>query len=274
MKRAIRVISFIVVCILWLSAVYEVLRWKDTHGDYLSSVTELKNTPDDRVDVVFVGSSHVYAGIYPSYLWADNGISAFDLAISGMDRDSAYYYMKRMFEKQSPRVAVVDVFALTFDRHEHIGNVYRNYLSLPLSKDTLPQLKAYAAKDDSVAADFNDYITRWPIIHTRYRELGRYDFVPDAPNRFARGEYLNWENEATWLYRPEEVSPIVFSDDQEKWLEDIESLCAANDCKLVYMALPFHAYDNDQYYIDHVAVYAEEKDIPSWIRRRNCLSDV
>ena len=96
MKKAVRVICFITVCFLWLSAVYEVLRWKDTHGDYISSVTELKETPANTVDVVFVGSSHVYAGIYPSYMWSDWGISAFNVSISGMDRDSAYYYMKHI----------------------------------------------------------------------------------------------------------------------------------------------------------------------------------
>ena len=262
MRKAVRVISFILITLLWLAGVYEVLRWKDTHGDYISSVTELKETPENTVDVVFVGSSHVYAGIYPSYMWSDWGISAFDLSISGMDRDSAYYYMKHMFKTQSPKVAVVDVFPLTFDRHEHIGNVYRNYLSLPLSEDTLPQLKAYAAKDESVSANLADYISRWPIIHTRYKELTVKDFDLDAPNYFARGEYLNWEGEPTWLFRPEEVSPVVFSDDQQKWLDDLKSLCAENDCKLVFMALPFHAYDNDQYYIDHAAIYAEENDIP------------
>ena len=71
MKKAVRITAFIAICFVWLSGVYEVLRWKDTQGDYISSVTELKNTPDDTVDVVFVGSSHVYAGIYPSYLWSD-----------------------------------------------------------------------------------------------------------------------------------------------------------------------------------------------------------
>ena len=262
MKKAVRVICFITLCILWLSAVYEVLRWKDTHGDYISSVTELKYTPDNTVDVVFVGSSHVYAGIYPSYMWSDWGISAFNVSISGMDRDSAYYYMKHMFKTQSPKVAVVDMFALSFDKHEHIGNVYRNYLSLPLSKDTLPQLKAYAAKDESVSANIYDYVARWPIIHTRYRELTRYDFDLDAPNYFARGEYLNWESMPTWLYRPDEASPKMFLSDQEKWLDDLRSLCAENNCELVFMSLPFHSYEDEQQYIDHAVVYADEYEIP------------
>ncbi len=262
MRKAVRVIIFIAVCVLWLSGVYEVLRWKDTQGDYISSVTELKNTPDDTVDVIFVGSSHVYAGIYPSYMWSDWGISAFNVSISGMDRDSAYYYMKHTFKTQSPKVAVVDLFALNYDTHLIPGNLYRNYISLPLSEDTLPQLRAYAKKDQSVSDNMTDYISRWPIIHTRYRELTRYDFELDAPNYFARGEYLNWECQPTWLYRPEEASPILFSEDQEKWLEDLKSLCDENDCELVFMSLPFRAYDVEQQYIDHAVIYAEDKGIP------------
>ncbi|MBQ9866063.1 MAG: hypothetical protein IJM34_03505 [Lachnospiraceae bacterium] len=262
MKKAVRITAFIAICFVWLSGVYEVLRWKDTQGDYISSVTELKNTPDDTVDVVFVGSSHVYAGIYPSYLWSDWGISAFNLSISGMDRDSAYYYMKHMFKTQSPKVAVVDMFALSFDTHLMAGNVYRNYISLPLSKDTLPQLKAYAAKDKSVSANIYDYVARWPIIHTRYRELTRYDFELDAPNYFARGEYPNWECQPTWLYRPDEASPKIFESDQEKWLDDLVSLCKENNCELVFMSLPFRSYEDEQNYIDHAVIYADEHGIP------------
>jgi hypothetical protein len=159
-------------------------------------------------------------------------------------------------------VAVVDLFALSFDTHLYPGNIYRNYISLPLSTDTLSQLKAYASKDESVSANIYDYVARWPIIHTRYRELTRYDFDLDAPNYFARGEYLNWECQPTTLYRPGEASPQMFKSDQEQWLDSLVSLCAENNCKLVFMSLPFRSYEDEQNYIDHAMVYAEDNHIP------------
>ena len=125
MKKYLAIPIFCLIAVLWLGRVYDVLRWKDTHGDYLSSITQLDSLPDNSVDAAFVGSSHVYAGIYPSYFWEDRGISAFNTAISGMDRDSAIHYVKYLFEHQSPRVVVVDVFCLTYEKHAQQGNIYR-----------------------------------------------------------------------------------------------------------------------------------------------------
>ncbi|MCR5249851.1 MAG: hypothetical protein K6E50_04530 [Lachnospiraceae bacterium] len=261
MKKALRITIFLLITVLWLGKVYDVLRWKDTHGDYLSSVSELAETPKDSIDVVFVGSSHVYAGIYPSYLWTNYGIAAFDLAISGMDRDSAYYYLKHMFKTQSPKVAVVDVFPLTYEKHAVPGNIYRNYLSLPYSVDTLPALESYAAKDPTVSENMLDYLARWPIIHTRYRELQRRDFVNDEANLYARGEYLNWESNKAETIDPGEPDPLLKNEDQEKWLKELKALCDANDCRLILMALPFLPYDDDQRYIDYAGTFAQENGI-------------
>ena len=60
---------FLVVLGLVVSSVYNVLKWKDTNGEYLSSVEQLYATPDGLIDVVFVGSSHCYCGIHPAVLW-------------------------------------------------------------------------------------------------------------------------------------------------------------------------------------------------------------
>ncbi|MBR5419795.1 MAG: hypothetical protein IK115_01460 [Lachnospiraceae bacterium] len=263
MKKGIRIVIFAVITALWLGRVYDVLRWKDTHGDYLSSVTQLKETGDVTPDVVFVGSSHVYAGCYPAYFWEDAGIAAFNTAISGMDRDSCYYYLKYLFRSQHPKLVVIDMFCLTFDVHEYQGNIYRNYLSLPLNRDSLAQVSAYAEKDETVSEDLADYLVRWPIIHTRYRELQRPDFIPDEANHLGKGEYLNWENlQQAKKQEPGDFAPVQLSEDQLKWLEDVSKLCRENGAEPLFMVLPFETLRDDQGRMDAAARYAQEQGIP------------
>ncbi len=78
-KDIVAIVAFIAIAFLTIILLYRALKWKDTNGEYLSSVEQLKNTDDNLVDVVFVGSSHVYCGIQPAYFWQDKGWSVSDM---------------------------------------------------------------------------------------------------------------------------------------------------------------------------------------------------
>ena len=70
-KSFIKILVLVSFLVGTVCLVYNALSWKDTTGGYLSSYTQLYNLEDDTVDVLFVGSSHVYCDIYPCYLWRD-----------------------------------------------------------------------------------------------------------------------------------------------------------------------------------------------------------
>ena len=74
-KNCIAILVFCGLLVWVASRVYNVLSWKDTTGDYLSSTSQLYHTPENTIDVVFMGSSHCYCGVYPAYLWRDKGIA-------------------------------------------------------------------------------------------------------------------------------------------------------------------------------------------------------
>ncbi len=250
---------FIVIAAICILGVYNVLKWKDTTGDYLSSVEQLKATDAGLMDVVFVGSSHTYCGINPSYFWEDKGIAAFDMAVSGQDKDSAYYHLKNLLKTQSPKVVFVDLYALTFDEHAVEGNIYRNLLSLPFSADAVRLVTDYADKDK-----WADYIARFPVIHTRYRELAKYDFIEFSPNSFGRGEevdYLVNPGMPEPDYADKDPAPSVLSEKNSKWLERLYELSRKHGFELVFMVLPFTSNENDQHIIDAAAEFADEKGL-------------
>ncbi len=238
--QIIAVIGFLVAAGTCITLTYNALRWKDTTGNYLSSVEQLRATDDDLVDVVFVGSSHCYCGITPSYFWNDKGWSVFDMATSGQDKDSGYYHLKNLLKTQSPKVVFVDLHALSFDKHGVEGNIYRNLLSLPFSDNSVKLVMDYAEKDK-----WADYIARFPVIHTRYKELTKYDFCKFAPNEYGRGEYLSWETgSASPPYGLiNELIHYALPEKNKKWLDRMIELSEEEGYELVFIVLPFDQSD-------------------------------
>lgn len=257
-KRICAVACFSALVFLCIFGTYKVLKWKDTMGEYLSSVDMLKATDKELIDVVFMGSSHAYNGFNPAYFWEDEGWSCFDMAISGQDATSTYYYLKYLLRRQSPKVVCVDLYGFTFDKHGVQGNEYRNYLSMPAVDLQVKMVREYVDEEDR-----QDYIVRFPIVHTRYKELGKYDFYNYKLNDYIRGEKISWTvGEAC---APESsdgsLSPAELSESKVKWLDDMYELSQKEGFSLVLVALPYNIPAESQDKIDTVSKYCEEKGI-------------
>lgn len=254
--KVIRIIAFTICLILVIGVVYNVLAWKDTNGNYISSVKQLEATEDNLIDAVFVGSSHCYCGIYPSVLWDEYGISAFDMSISGQDRISGYYHLKNLLKTQNPKVVVVDVYGITYEKGEVLGNDYRNYLSMKPSINSVKMVNDYVSKEDRM-----DYYFRFPIIHTRYKELKENDFVQYTPNEFLRGEayggyianvVLNEE-----AIKSQEVG--VLTEKDKKWIDDLMILSDTEGFELEFVLIPFSVNKEQQAKINAAEKYIKEK---------------
>lgn len=257
-KRICATSAFAAIVFLCILGTYKVLKWKDTTGDYLSSVEMLKATDKDLIDVVFMGSSHAYNGFNPAYYWEDKGWACFDMTISGQDTASTYYHLKNLLRTQSPKVVCVDLYGITFESHGVEGNVYRNYLSMPTSLLSVKLVKEYIEKDK-----WQDYILRFPIVHTRYRELEKYDFYKYKPNTYLRGERMEWV--VGQVEEPDvcdgELKPSGLSESKEKWLDDMYELSLEEGFELIFVVLPFNVDAESQGKMDTVSQYCEERGI-------------
>ncbi len=256
-KRIIAAIAFVLVTVLVLCKTYDVLKWKDTTGDYVSSLEQLYNTEENLIDVVFVGSSHTYCGIYPCILWEKYGISAFDMSVSGQDRISAIYQLEELLKTQKPSVVVVDVYAITYQRGTEEGNYYRNTLSLKPSLNSYKHMKEYCNDED----EFKTYFSRLPIIHTRYKELQKLDFIDCRINDFCRGEGLTFQIDPGVRLsesRLNESDPIELSETDIEWLDRLRQMSKEHGFSLEFMVMPFETGDENQRVFDAVAAYADQ----------------
>ncbi|MCD7806691.1 MAG: hypothetical protein LUH19_05035 [Lachnospiraceae bacterium] len=243
MKKWIRGILFVCAAVLVMARAYRILSWKDTAGNYQSSLEQLYNTGNDLMDVVFVGSSHVYCDINPSILWRDYGIAGFDMAVSGQDKDTAWHNLLEVLKTQSPKVVCVDLYALTYEKTAIQGNVYRATLSMDLSFNAVELI----LKEVENREEWADYILRWPIIHTRYRELERYDFQQYELSVFGRGQTFDWTIGWGAQISEECLNDTTVGELGEKnleWLENLAALSEEKNFELILFIAPYY-YESD-----------------------------
>lgn len=252
MKKGIRGVCFIVLLGLILRHVYSVLSWKDTAGNYLSSVQQLYHTPEQTMDVVFTGSSHCYCSIYPEYLWRDYGYSAFDMAVSGQDKSANYYSLLELLKTQSPQVVFVEAYALLYDGYSQEGNAYRNLLSMKNSINNFRLIREAVDGEKQM-----DYLLRWPIVHTRYAELTQYDFVQYAPSEYGRGASWGWgKGTGAWPEAAKScMSAAPLSEENLRWLDRILTLGAENDIDIVFYVAPMQVFNGEQAIYNGAAEY-------------------
>lgn len=258
-KRAVSVVSFIAILCLVLYRVYEIVSWKDTEGDYSSTMTGLYSTPKDTMELVFVGSSHCYGGIDTEYFWSNYGIPAFNMCCSGQDKDSAYHQLKELLKTQSPQMVVVEAYAFLFERQEHIGNAYRNMLSMDFSKNSNELIRKYVEKENQL-----DYLLRWPIVHTRYRELQQYDFVQYEPSVFGRGHTYNLHTEEVGFDANIFYEPLVteISDHNKEWIDELDKLSKEEGFDLMFVQIPSDVSSEQQYILNGCEEYLNLLGIP------------
>ncbi|MBO4748888.1 MAG: hypothetical protein J5546_01080, partial [Lachnospiraceae bacterium] len=256
-KKCIAVLIFCAILALVLWRVYHVLSWKDTTGDYLSSTSQLYHTPENTMDVVFMGSSHCYCGVYPAVLWRDAGIAAFDMSVSGQDRASTVHMLTETLKTQSPKVVMIDAYGLLFDRNEIEGNVYRNMLSMKTSKNSVELVKEYVDKEDQL-----DYLLRWPIVHTRFWELGKYDFIQYEPSIYGRGAFFSWhesEESAEGKWNVDQAGEL--SKEYQEWLDRLIAMSKENGFDLAFFVIPFQIKEEEQMTINAAKAYLAERGI-------------
>lgn len=267
MKKYFRLILFTIICSLVMAFTYKVLSWKDTSGAYMSATQMLYETDKNLIDVVFMGSSHTYCAVNPNVMWEEKGISAFDLATSGQDLETTYYLLKELLRTQKPKVVMIDLYGLTFEKQEVIGNEYRNMLAI---KPGINATKLVMERHD--ISEWETYLLRWPIIHTRYRELTKYDFVKNEYSVYGRGYIRNDYVESIDLSASSRVEEFCELDERSTdWMDRLMILSKEEDFELVFFIAPFVMNDYERRTMNSAINYLAERDV--WCIDFNELTD-
>lgn len=209
--------------------------------------------PADSVEVLNLGSSHMYTSANPAVLWDLYGIASYNLGASMQPVWNTYYYLQEALKYQHPKVIVMDVFAVSktadFQESQRVG---MNTQGLKVSQTRMENVKVSVANESEDV----DYFLGFPIYHTRYDDIRESYFRDDHGD----GSGVNYKGFAlqcisttpvggfTDVASVEDVNSLT--DKNREYLERIIALAKQEEIPLLLVVAPYTGitYEDKKYY--------------------------
>lgn len=220
--------------------------------------------PENSVDVLLLGTSHMNASISPMDLWNDYGITSFNAGISEQTIPATYFELRELIKVQTPKVVVLETYYIYMKEIITSRGVLHILVDqLPLSQGVSEAIQTLVPEDQNKTEFYMNFYS----FHNRWKDLTEVDFRPwltyGAYNRGADTRFLNQLSKIT------ESPSIVPRSETElppelplEYLYKIIELCRENGISLVFMAAPFNAGDNVQKKLNYIDVVAGKEGIP------------
>lgn len=206
---------------------------------------------EEDVDIVFVGSSHVFTSINTDILDENTYSNNFILATPSQNISQSYYLIKEFIEQKTPKV----IFLETYSFKDYIGNDFVNhaaYDGLKLSMNKIQAAKEASFNDSVISLSrFTNLIIPFYKYHNRWNgEITENDFnyfekvqlnkgseIPTGKNKFKETEVDFMDHSLGTIT---EKKPLATHIDNK--LSDIINLCKSNNIKLVLFSTPYLAH--------------------------------
>ena len=165
-------------------------------------VTGFYEEERDSLDVLFLGSSHVFCGVNPLRVYEESGLTSYDLS-SGLQRTwMSYYYLEEALKTQKPQVVVLDTAGLFMDTQNEES---RNRMAIDYMRPSMTKWKAAAASRQP-GESMVSYVFPSIRFHARILDLEKSDFT--WLFRKDRHHYLHGYRFAYM----DKVTPVTFLD--------------------------------------------------------------
>lgn len=265
-KNIIKVVLFLAILLLIGNAFSKVLCFK--YADGIQSMEYFYKEPRNSIDVLCVGSSHMFCNINTKTFWEEFGISSYDLGGSVQPVWNSYFFLKEAFSYQKPKVVVFEVYRAVENRNyvDH-SRIVKNTFGIASLYNRVEAIRT--SSDKSMRPH---YLLAFPTYHQRYNEIGKANFIPQDGAE-------NVDNEKGMLYskgfflftatKPQETEGIYtesvksLAEKTEKYIYKIIDLCKENDVPLIFVVTPYAGDSKrDESYYARVAEIANDNDIP------------
>lgn len=216
---------------------------------------------ENTVDVLFVGSSHVYYSVNTCQLYDDYGIASYLLASPGQPIWISYYFLEEALKTQSPELVVFDVCTL-YRKESEIGTAsLPSLISMKPSARKWKAIRAVNAQGqllDSVGAFF-----AFPYYHTRYvqskKQEQRYHGYKPEFHVISKSELEKWQNPDRSDF--DQLAPV--SEQTENYLRKMIKLCKENGIRMLLVNSPYlNQTKEKQMAYNYVFQIAREYGVP------------
>lgn len=263
--------ALVLIVSLWMCR--NILCVKSPHG--INQTRAFYYQPEDSIDVLAIGSSHVHCGINPAMLWNFYGMASYDFSAAEQPLWETYYYLVEAYKYQKPKVVVLDVFSAAIVKDDyHYDWMTESFYGMRPSLNKLEMLKASAEEEY-----YRYYIPDFYIYHTRYENLNKEDFA----NIFGGvKEKKIFKGFTPGFQRADQSLPFggwkEFDDyglsaKSEEYLRKIIELTKENGSELMIVVIPYNMNEHDRATYEQIAAIAEENSV-RFINYNDYLYDI
>lgn len=194
--------------------------------------------PENSIDVMFLGSSHIYNAVNPLVFYGESGLTGFDLASSSQDIPTSYFYMKEALQYQSPDYVILDTY----------GILYPAFSEEVCYKRSLDDMRWSSAKKEAIEA-WQEHLENEPVLsriftisdyHTRWEDLTREDFFSDDFITSVNGycPYFSSASDVEHNTFGKYTNLPELEEETLSYFDRLVQLCNENDMKLILISAP------------------------------------
>ena len=229
------------------------------YDDGITPIRDFYSFPEDSIDVLMLGSSHLGVNVDTTILCNDYGIGSYKLWGATQPVWNSYYNLAEALKNQHPKVVVLEELCLSHDaEYYEYANAVKNTMGLRWSRNKVEAIFASYERGDRLNAFF-------PLsqYHSRYAELTQADFHGYFwDNPLSEHNTRDW-NAVCPMPEPSQTTerqPV--GEKQMTYLKKILYLCKKNNVPLLVMKAPYSAPEAEKARLNTVNDYLKEEGIP------------
>ena len=220
-----------------------------------------------KIDVFFIGASHIFYGVNPMEIWDRTGISGYNLTTHQQPLWSSKLLLRHALKKQSPKLIVLDVLMATNFSRPLLGtDLGSNMTHLALDPVPLSLQKVRGVLETDSIIRKGEMLFPVILSHSRLQQgLLTYDdlhfFSGDRSHPMKGYNYI----ENCIKYEPPAIVPDTLHelpDGMEEILRDFIRFCREENLPLLLIKTPLKGNDELYEQINYIGRIAEEEGVP------------
>lgn len=240
------------------------LSFKYTDG--VLQIEDLYAFPEDSVDVLFLGSSHMGTNIDPTVLYEKYGLAAYSMWSASQPTWNSYYYLKEALKNQSPKLVVLECYVVVQDNESTAYSpLIKATSGFRYSGDRTENIRV-SADPKTWEENGTDLTLGFPAYHSRYTDLNEMDFSRYFWN------YTYYDKSVSSWGRTVCTAPDLsaytgvqeLNAKHEEYLYKIIQLCKESGCELLLYTSPYMLSQKEQERNNRLSQIAVEEGIPYW----------
>lgn len=222
----------------------------------ISTIRAFHSLPENSIEVIGLGSSHIWRGLSPEKMYADYGIGCYNYGNNWQHINTTRLFLQDALKTQKPRVALVETY--------NVGGILRD-CDMDGEIYYTRELTPSSAKDEYLQTCFGNnperYFSYWfPLaaFHENWKTLESSSF------RGLQSDVEYFLESMGGMQQFAEAVPAVLSDpdtfpeeelpgEVRRELDQIVGICRENDIDIVFFTVP---YEGEYKYGDAMEKYA------------------